>query len=118
MRGERPARLLIPGEPSAIAKSGGARRERGAGTAPVALDDLDAIGQRLFDALRAHRLAVARTEGVPPYFVASDRSLRDLALLRPRSADDLLMVHGIGPAKAARYGAGLLQVVAIVTRTQ
>ena len=35
-------------------------------------------------------------------------------MLRPRSESALLDVHGIGPAKAARYGAGLLQVVARV----
>ena len=119
MRGERPARMLIPSEPSAQPMPGGSRRgeRRAAGTAPVAQDDLDAIGQRLFEALRAHRLAIARTEGVPPYFVASDRSLRELALQRPLDADALLSVHGIGPSKAARYGAGLIEVVKVVTRT-
>jgi superfamily II DNA helicase RecQ len=37
--------------------------------------------------------------------------LRDLCALRPRDERELLAVHGIGPAKAARYGAGFLQVV-------
>ena len=110
MRGERPARMLIPAEPSAQQRGEPARAPSAArGDAAAAPDDLDAIGQRLFEALRAHRLAVARSEGVPPYIVASDRSLRDLAMLRPRDADALLQVHGIGPAKAARYGAGLLR---------
>ena len=76
------------------------------------MGDLDADAQRLFDALRAHRMALARTEGVPPYIIASDRSLRDLSTLRPRDERELLAVHGIGPAKAARYGAGFLLVVA------
>jgi ATP-dependent DNA helicase RecQ len=117
MRGERPVRMLIPAEPIAQSVAAGARSERRAGAAAAAPDDLDAIGQRLFEALRAHRLSVARSEGVPPYFVASDRSLRDLATLRPRDSDALLQVHGIGPAKAARYGRGLLEVVASVCTT-
>jgi ATP-dependent DNA helicase RecQ len=78
----------------------------------AAASELDADAQRLFEALRAYRLALARSEGVPPYIIASDRSLRDLSQLRPRDARELLGVHGIGPAKAARYGEGLLQVVA------
>ena len=50
--------------------------------------------------------------GVPPYVVASDRTLREIAAQRPRTVDDLLLIHGIGPAKAKRYGKGLLAVVA------
>jgi len=49
---------------------------------------------------------------VPPYVVASDRALRDIAALRPRTAAELELAHGIGPAKAAKYGAGFLEVVA------
>jgi ATP-dependent DNA helicase RecQ len=44
--------------------------------------------------------------------VASDRTLRDIALLRPRTMNDLLLAHGIGRHKAERYGAGFLAVVA------
>ncbi|MBW1845492.1 MAG: HRDC domain-containing protein, partial [Deltaproteobacteria bacterium] len=50
-------------------------------------------------------------QGVPPYVVASDRSLREIVAERPRTIDELLLVHGIGPAKAKRYGKGLLKVV-------
>jgi ATP-dependent DNA helicase RecQ len=113
MRGERAARLLLPpSEPPARAGPGrsrafgpGARPER------ALVRELDETAERLFQALRAHRLVVARSEGVAPFIIASDRSLRDLSVLRPRDERELLAVHGIGPAKAARYGAGLLQVV-------
>jgi ATP-dependent DNA helicase RecQ len=55
---------------------------------------------------------VARDEGVPPYVVASDRTLREIARLRPRTLDELRLAHGIGSHKTERYGAGLLAVVA------
>jgi ATP-dependent DNA helicase RecQ len=48
---------------------------------------------------------------VPPYVVASDRTLRDVARLRPGDRSQLEQAHGIGPAKAERYGAELLAVV-------
>jgi len=48
---------------------------------------------------------------VPPYVVASDRSLRDIAVLRPKTLTELQSAHGIGPAKATRYGDGILAVV-------
>ena len=37
-------------------------------------------------------MEVAREEGVPPYVVASDRTLRDIALLRPINSDELKRV--------------------------
>jgi ATP-dependent DNA helicase RecQ len=43
--------------------------------------------------------------------VASDRTLREIALLRPRNLQELELAHGIGPAKLEKYGAGLLAVV-------
>jgi ATP-dependent DNA helicase RecQ len=66
----------------------------------------------VFEALRRHRLRLAREQGVPPYVVASDRTLREIATLRPRTLHELGGVHGIGPAKLERYGRGLLEVVA------
>jgi len=113
MKAERPARLLLPpeGGPAARgARSGGGRgssraASNGGGLAPGSDE------ARVFEALRAHRLALSRSEGVPPYVVASDRTLREIAVLAPRTRADLMQVHGIGPAKADRYGAGLLQVV-------
>jgi ATP-dependent DNA helicase RecQ len=44
--------------------------------------------------------------------VASDRTLRDIAQLRPHTLDELRLAHGIGPQKAERYGAAWLQAVA------
>jgi ATP-dependent DNA helicase RecQ len=73
------------------------------------LDDRD---RALFDALRGYRLKRASASGVPPYVVASDRTLREIAAQRPRTIDELLVIHGIGPTKAKRYGKGLLKVVA------
>ena len=66
----------------------------------------------MFEALRLLRLDLAREDGVPAFVVASDRTLREIALLRPRNLDELQLAHGIGPAKADRYGQRILSVVA------
>ncbi len=108
MKGERPARLLLPAVTTA---RGTAAAPRPARRAPDA-DELDAGGQRLFEALRAWRLGVAREAGMAPFMVASDRTLRDIARLRPRTPDELALAYGIGRHKAERYGAAVLRVVA------
>ena len=103
----RPARLLLPPlhrTPAAV-QTRFKKRPRGLS------EDLEGNDSDLFEELRRHRMEVAREEGVPPYVVASDRTLRDIALLKPANRDELKMAHGIGPSKADRYGDGFLQVV-------
>jgi len=114
MRGEAAARLLLPPKRRRRSTAASPARRPRAAAAHASFDEevLDGDAQQLFEALRKHRLAVARAEGVPPYVVASDRTLRDIALMRPGNVHDLQLAHGIGPAKAERFGPGLLAVVA------
>jgi ATP-dependent DNA helicase RecQ len=119
MHGERPVRLLLPAETRRTSAAPASPRQdppatdrppgRAAAREPA---ELDAAGQDLFEALRRYRLTVARAEGIAPFIVASDRTLRDIAALRPRDLAELERAHGVGPYKAAKYGAGFLQVVA------
>ena len=114
MKGERPARLLLPPTARRAAAAPGAGRSGEPARRRPAREaaELDATGQALFEALRRHRLAVARAEGLAPFIVASDRTLRDIASLRPRTLTELVEAHGVGPHKAERYGAGFLRIVA------
>jgi len=72
---------------------------------------LPEAAQLLFDALRAERSRIARSQGVPPYLVLQDVSLRAMATERPRTLDDMMGMPGIGQAKLERYGAIFLAVV-------
>jgi ATP-dependent DNA helicase RecQ len=116
----RPARLLLPPtRPTRVRSTGGgttvgathASPGRGGGRNTAAEIELDDQGQTLFEALRKWRLEVARNEKVPPYVVGSDRTLREIALMRPGNENDLALVHGIGPAKIEKYGDAILAVV-------
>ena len=48
---------------------------------------------------------------MPAYVVATDATLAAMARSQPLTEDELLSVPGIGPAKAARYGAAMLAVI-------
>ncbi|MEW6752789.1 MAG: ATP-dependent DNA helicase RecQ [Candidatus Latescibacterota bacterium] len=112
IHGRRPARLLLPREEAAPQGLPLGLQRRGRVLRPAAVpDQLDTAAAALFAALRHYRLEQARQEGVPPYVVASDRTLRDIARLRPRTLGELLHAYGIGTAKAAKYGTGILEVV-------
>jgi ATP-dependent DNA helicase RecQ len=122
MRGDREARLLLPPEKGPLNRAGGpsgssssyvVRKKGNAANAPEDAP-LDEASLARFEALRAHRLTVAQVEGVPPYVVASDRSLREMAVLFPTAparAEALTHAHGIGEAKAEKYGEGFLSVL-------
>lgn len=82
--------------------------------APVPLDE---DGERIFQALRAWRLERARADGLSPYIVAYDRTLRLVARERPRNLEALGGVPGVGASKALKYGPEMLEVIAEVTAT-
>lgn len=72
----------------------------------------EGVAHGLFERLRAMRRELAQERGVPPYVIFSDASLRDIARLRPRTLDELLLAHGVGQKKLADFGALVLSEVA------
>ena len=89
----------------------GAGRKRAAkSSADVAVSD-NPEDEALFQALRAERLRLAREQGVPPYVIFHDASLRDMARARPASITEMGEIAGVGAAKCARYGRAFLSVI-------
>ncbi|MET8967289.1 DNA helicase RecQ [Streptomyces hydrogenans] len=74
--------------------------------------DLPAEAVPVFEALRAWRAATAREQGVPAYVVFHDATLREIATTVPRSVAELGTVGGVGEAKLAKYGEGVLEALA------
>lgn len=63
-----------------------------------------------FEALRQWRKEAAAREGIPPFMLFFDATLRELAERLPVTADELLGVKGVGAAKAAKYGEEVLAI--------
>jgi ATP-dependent DNA helicase RecQ len=114
MKGERPARLLLPPvhRPVAVARRKPGRRGSAFVEAELPHEIDGGVEERIFGALRQHRLELSRALGAPPYVIASDRTLRELASFRPRSLRELESIYGIGPSKLERFGRGFLEVIA------
>jgi ATP-dependent DNA helicase RecQ len=70
----------------------------------VETESWDGVDRDLFERLRAVRLDVARARGVPPYVIFHDATLREMARLRPVSAQQLMTVKGVGARKAEDLG--------------
>ena len=78
---------------------------------PAAPASVSAANEPLWQALRACRRRIAAEHGVPPYVVFHDKTLIQLAELRPRSLEEMLDISGIGQAKLERYGDRFLEVI-------
>ena len=69
------------------------------------------VDRALFDRLRAVRLEIARSRGVPPYVIFHDATLREMARRRPTSLDAFLAVKGVGTRKADDLGETFLTAI-------
>ena len=65
----------------------------------------------LWDALRATRAHLAREQGVPAYVIFHDATLLEMLRARPRNAEELGLIGGVGAAKLERYGGAFLATV-------
>ena len=72
----------------------------------------DDENETLFQKLRELRLSIARENSLPPYMVFNDRTLRDMARLRPITDAQFLAVNGVGDSKLAKYGKRFMEVIA------
>lgn len=73
--------------------------------------DIPEHARPLFDALREERLKLAKAQGVPPYVIFHDATLRAMALAQPTHPHDMLNLPGVGQGKLDRYGDDFLAVV-------
>lgn len=65
----------------------------------------------LFELLRQKRRELADEQGVPPFMVFSDKTLHDMAQVKPQTSRDFLEVNGVGQQKLARYGQLMMDVI-------
>jgi ATP-dependent DNA helicase RecQ len=63
----------------------------------------------LFDELRKLRTEIAKREGIPPYIVFPDSTLRDMCGVKPTNPAAMLKIKGVGEAKFFKYGAYFIE---------
>ncbi|HEY7699039.1 MAG TPA: HRDC domain-containing protein, partial [Vicinamibacteria bacterium] len=65
----------------------------------------------LFEALREKRRAIAQERNLPAYVIFHDRTLAEMARLRPSSLAAMRSISGVGEAKLEKYGSLFLEVI-------
>ncbi len=86
-------------------------KDRIAKRARIEDESWEGVDRDLFEKLRALRLEIARSRGVPPYVIFHDTTLREMARLRPGTMDQLHAVRGVGARKAEDLGEAFLSAI-------
>ena len=99
LRGDESVRLVQLAKKEKRKKSRGER------------ESWEGVDEPLFEALREMRRGIAAARRVPPYVILSDRTLREIARVRPATLIDLREIYGIGDKKLAELGDRILSTV-------
>ena len=71
-------------------------------------DDIDVA---LWEALRERRRELAEEQGIPPYIIFHDRTLKEMCFNLPQTLEEMGHIGGVGERKLDKYGAEFLNVV-------
>ena len=83
----------------------------GPNTHEPASEEPNEYAPELFERLQAKRKTIAHEEGVPTFFVFSDRTLREIATHFPKTEEEFMQIHGIGPKKIEKYAKAFLPII-------
>ncbi len=91
-------------------RADGRKKAKGRADRPIEFPDTPENNE-LWEVLRAKRLEIAQSSGVPSYVIFHDSTLIDIVVRRPKTVAEFLDVSGVGDTKAERYGEEFLKVV-------
>jgi len=86
------------------------KRARSGGGQAALVEDGPPVSDDELAPLKAWRRD--RAEGKPAYTVATDATLREVVRRRPKTADELLAIKGIGPSFVTKHAESLLELLA------
>ena len=105
------AREVLKGQRTVQLRRPVKRKSTPSRSSSTVASDLSPADEALFQLLRKWRADTAREQAVPAYVILHDKTLRELAEVRPVSHGLLAGITGMGSAKIEHYGAELLELI-------
>ena len=103
LRGEESLLLRVDTMQTKSSLGGGSKKSKSVDINP---DDIE-----LWEALRACRKDLATEQGIPPFMIFHDATLKDMLDNKPNSLDTFGSISGVGQKKLDKYGADFLAVL-------
>ena len=69
------------------------------------------VDQELFKLIRQKRADLARSQGVPAFVIFGDKSLREMARIKPVTKEAFAAVYGVGDHKLRVYADEFIRVI-------
>ena len=104
LRGERAPNLvkpLVAAKKKEITQKTRAKRDK----------EWAGVDEGLFHFLRQKRAELARQQGVPAFVIFGDKSLKDMATIKPQTRDAFATVYGVGDYKLHAYADAFMEVI-------
>ena len=95
------AKPLVAAKRKEIARKGRQKRE----------EEWAEVDQELFQLLRNKRMELAQKQGVPAFIIFGDKSLRDMATIKPVTNEAFATVYGVGDQKLRAYAEAFIGVI-------
>jgi ATP-dependent DNA helicase RecQ len=108
LRLEEKCRPLLRGQQELQLRRDTAAKAARAQTKAALPADIDPV---IWEALRERRRLLAEEQGVPPYVIFHDRSLKEMCSELPRTQAQFARISGVGERKLDKYGEAFLQVI-------
>lgn len=88
-----------------------AKKKTYSARAQTSIINTPALKSDLWNSLREKRAGLAKKRRIPAYKVFHDATLREMALKRPSTLEELLEINGIGELKLKKYGKIFLDII-------
>jgi len=69
------------------------------------------VDQQLFEELRTVRKSIAKEKGMPAYIIFHDATLKEMSVMKPKDAESMMQIQGLGEAKFRNFGQQFLDVI-------
>jgi len=106
-RSETPQTVML----RKLCKVSKTKKKKTTPSARTALQSLPAQDQPLFEALRELRSRLAKEQNVPPYVIFPDKTLTEMAIVKPTNNGQMLDISGVGETKLSRYGEAFINAI-------
>ena len=106
---QQTARALLRGERQLLLREDVAESRPAKKARPGA--EAAAVDADLWEALRACRKTLAEEQGIAPYMIFHDTTLRQMAAEQPADPQAMLNISGVGQFKLDKYGAAFLAAI-------
>lgn len=110
LRLEQKCRALLKGEEPIHLRHDKLKTVTQRSRTPRPQEDDTGIDEAVWDALRQCRSRLASDQGVPPYVIFHDSTLRAMARMMPRTTEEFGTLPGVGQTKCDKYGPAFLML--------